>query len=228
MSIADLITTLPSLPAEWDHTTLTFLREDDEQRIAERVSGRLNAALGLGSRSLLRHISEATCGRGDVYVIHSSDEVLNFLMEGILEDRLTNVELRRAPLDSIPAADRTFDTVFVLFQLHHESDPVLALREVRRVLAPQGRAVILESFSRRAPPQHSVPPDDCWPSGTMIEMWALSAGLTPVAAERVNHGLLIRNGTRDFSLDTVLVEAAPDDEITSLQGGIPPDARRAP
>jgi SAM-dependent methyltransferase len=53
----------------------------------------------------------------------------------------------RAPLDVLPFQDSSQDAVFLLFAAHevrHHARRVALLREIRRVLAPDGRVVLVE------------------------------------------------------------------------------------
>ena len=94
-------------------------------------------------------------------------------------------------------ADDTFDVVHAHQVLQHVSDPVAALREMRRVCRPGGVVVARESDygGMRWYPAH--PGIDAWQSlyqrvarstggepdaGRMLHAWARAAGLTVVAS----------------------------------------------
>src|SRR3712207_5076912 len=55
-----------------------------------------------------------------------------------VERRLQNVSFVEASVYSVPAPDNTFDAAMAYQVLHHISDPLTALREIRRVLRPGG------------------------------------------------------------------------------------------
>lgn len=55
-----------------------------------------------------------------------------------------DVELIGLSAEKIPLADASFDSVVVTYTLCSIPDPVLALREMRRVLAPGGRLIFCE------------------------------------------------------------------------------------
>jgi len=209
MAFGELIESLPSLPREWEHIRYGVLDPRVERDVAGRISGRVNAVLGVTSCSLLRAISEATCGRGDVYLIHPSDEILNVLMDAVRSNGLTNVDVRRAPLHRLPAENRAFDTVFFLLQLHHEGDPIIALREAKRVLRTDGRVVILEAAGRPGS-AHSISALDVPAAKNQIETWLSRAGLRVNATSVTTNGFRIRKGSEESSYDPITVEAVVD------------------
>jgi ubiquinone/menaquinone biosynthesis C-methylase UbiE len=57
---------------------------------------------------------------------------------------LGNVEFRVADAEAIPYPDETFTAVICTNSFHHYSDPLRALAEIRRVLRPRGRLVIVD------------------------------------------------------------------------------------
>lgn len=57
---------------------------------------------------------------------------------------LDNVELRRGELEALPIDESTLDAATLMLVLHHVPEPAQALAEVRRVLKPGGRAVIVD------------------------------------------------------------------------------------
>jgi ubiquinone/menaquinone biosynthesis C-methylase UbiE len=54
------------------------------------------------------------------------------------------VEVVEAPAEELPFADRSFDTVTLVYVLCTVPDPAAALREVARVLKPDGRLLFIE------------------------------------------------------------------------------------
>jgi ubiquinone/menaquinone biosynthesis C-methylase UbiE len=62
------------------------------------------------------------------------------------------VELRQASAEALPFPDGSFDAIVVTLALCTIAEPAAALREARRVLAPEGRLLFLEHVrAERAP-----------------------------------------------------------------------------
>ena len=67
------------------------------------------------------------------------------------EKGLTNVEWRRADVNSLPFADGGFTIVVTRFSMHHFADPAAVLREMARVCAPGGRLVVVDMYASEDP-----------------------------------------------------------------------------
>ncbi len=89
----------------------------------------------------------------------------------IAHQLVATAQFKQAPMEQIPFADRSFDLAFLGHVLHEADDPVLALKEARRVT--RLRVAILEWPYRqeeKGPPlEHRVKPE------TVAE-WARQAG----------------------------------------------------
>jgi SAM-dependent methyltransferase len=57
---------------------------------------------------------------------------------------VTNVEIRRGELEALPIDDGQLDIAIVTLVLHHAPDPARTLSEVRRVLKPGGRVLVVD------------------------------------------------------------------------------------
>lgn len=55
-----------------------------------------------------------------------------------------NVELRHGDLETLPIADGELDVAILSLVLHHVAEPERALVEVRRVLGPEGRLLVVD------------------------------------------------------------------------------------
>jgi demethylmenaquinone methyltransferase / 2-methoxy-6-polyprenyl-1,4-benzoquinol methylase len=124
---------------------------------------RQTVAIAFKGRAAGARLLDLCCGTGD----------LGFLAEATRDARVNGVDFtlpmlavaRRRRLDSrsrasftqgdalaLPFADARFDVITVGYGLRNIADPQAALREMRRVLAPGGRAVVLD-FGK---PENSV------------------------------------------------------------------------
>ncbi len=214
MPLTDLIEDPPDLPVELRRLETGTFANGIEHRIASKVSGRHNAVLGVGTPSLLHEIALATCPAGAVYVIHPSDVLLNMVMDEVIAEGDVNVDVRRAPLSHIPAVNQAFDTVFELLQLRHEPDPVGFLREVRRVLAADGRLLVVETLDGGESNSHAPPTDGMSPSSARVEEWLARAGFLPVSKDLIERGFTAAGGSPEGSSGVLVLEARPVDGTT--------------
>ena len=60
---------------------------------------------------------------------------------------ISNVEFRQADVEALPFADEEFDLVVSRYSAHHWPNPLAALREFRRVLAPAGSLLLADVVS---------------------------------------------------------------------------------
>ncbi len=74
------------------------------------------------------------------------------LNKGIVE----NVEFKEVNAEAIPFPDQTFNLVTIGFGLRNVTDKLKALKEMKRVLKPGGRALILEFSKPQNPIMNSV------------------------------------------------------------------------
>lgn len=67
------------------------------------------------------------------------------------ERSLTNISVRQGVVETLPFADGSFDMVLSRYSAHHWSDLDAALREARRVLTADGRAIFIDVISPATP-----------------------------------------------------------------------------
>lgn len=67
-----------------------------------------------------------------------------------------HVRISTGAAEALPAADASIDAVFTVNTMHHWTDPDRALAEIRRVLRPGGRVLLVdEDFDDPAHPEHA-------------------------------------------------------------------------
>lgn len=97
--------------------------------------------LGCGSGELMKLVLDEDPQR-HITGLDISEEMLRIAQEK-LHDRITLV---KGNAQQLPFVDATFDMVYCNDSFHHYPDPKLAVQELQRVLKPQGRVIIGESW----------------------------------------------------------------------------------
>ena len=92
----------------------------------------LDAGCGAGLAAVLAHLRGA-----EVSAIDASVDLLE-----IARQRLPHADIREADLEDLPFADDSFDAVIAVNSVFYATDPIAALRELRRVVRPDGRVVV--------------------------------------------------------------------------------------
>jgi SAM-dependent methyltransferase len=92
----------------------------------------LDAGCGSGLAAVLAHLRGA-----EVSAIDASVDLLE-----IARQRLPGADIREADLEDLPFADDSFDAVIAVNSVFYAADPIAALRELRRVVRPDGRVVV--------------------------------------------------------------------------------------
>jgi ubiquinone/menaquinone biosynthesis C-methylase UbiE len=85
-------------------------------------------------------------GDGGLDVLDIQQEMLDHTLRRAAEEGLSNISGERADARSMPYADDSFDAAFLVTVLGEIPDQAAALRELRRVVKPNGRIVVGELF----------------------------------------------------------------------------------
>lgn len=83
---------------------------------------------------------------GTLHILDVQQEMLDHTMRRAGEHGIANIAPRRGDARALPYDDATFDAAFLVTVLGEVPDQDAALRELRRVLKPNGRAVVGELF----------------------------------------------------------------------------------
>jgi ubiquinone/menaquinone biosynthesis C-methylase UbiE len=83
---------------------------------------------------------------GVLHVLDVQSQMLDHTVRRATENGITNVEPRVGDARALPYDDATFDAAYLVTVLGEVRDQDAALRELRRVLKPNGRLVIGELF----------------------------------------------------------------------------------
>ncbi len=98
----------------------------------------LDLASGSGEPALA--VAEAVGPSGHVTATDLVPEMLGLAEETARENGLTNIAFQQADVEALPFPDETFDAATCRFGVMYFPDVGRALREIRRVLKPGGRA----------------------------------------------------------------------------------------
>jgi SAM-dependent methyltransferase len=102
--------------------------------------------LGTGAGDLLPQLSPRA---GRVVALDFSEAMLTHARARARGLRLPNVTFVRGELEAVPLPDASADGVVASLVLHHASRPEAAVREMARILAPGGRAVVVDFVPHR-------------------------------------------------------------------------------
>jgi ArsR family transcriptional regulator len=124
------------------------------------------------------------------------------------KDRLSghhNVDLRTGTIEALPIDDDTLDAAILFLVAHFITDPAKVMREVRRVLKPDGRLLVVDLMSHdRA--DYIVQLGHLWQGfdGDQMKEWLESAGFRscryralPADPEAKGPSLFVASGRKD-------------------------------
>lgn len=101
----------------------------------------LEAGCGVGAQTII--LAKNSPG-AKITSIDVSSESLDKARSLIKKAKLRNVEFRVADVFGLPFESNSFDHVFVCFVLEHLQDPLLALKNIKRVLKKGGTITVIE------------------------------------------------------------------------------------
>ena len=122
-----------------------------------------------------------------VIAVDSSARMIDVGREQAARHGVKNVEYRQGDMEEVPIGNGEVDLVFFSQSLHHALHPERALAEAARILAPGGRAVVLDLVKHRFEEAREMYADE-WLGFSEAELEAMleSAGFTNVEAAAVD------------------------------------------
>jgi len=122
---------------------------DDLRATADKLrgSGRV-LDLGCGAGHLAFAIAP---GVGAIVACDISPQMLAVVAAEAQRRGLTNLETQRGAAEKLPFADASFDAVCTRMSAHHWADLARGLAEMRRVLKPGGRVVVIDIVGASMP-----------------------------------------------------------------------------
>lgn len=98
------------------------------------------------------HASFAAAGVvREVTAYDLSEKMLAVVRQAASARQLNNITTAHGAAEKLPFADNTFDVVISRYSAHHWHDVALALREVKRVLKPGGKFILMDIASPGRP-----------------------------------------------------------------------------
>ncbi|MBN2167195.1 MAG: bifunctional demethylmenaquinone methyltransferase/2-methoxy-6-polyprenyl-1,4-benzoquinol methylase UbiE [Marinilabiliaceae bacterium] len=134
----DLLNHLLSLGIDkiWRRNAIQLLKHINSPKILDVATGTGDLAIALNKKL-----------NASVVGLDLSNEMLQVAKEKVLKLNIRDVELVQGDSENLPFADNTFDAVTVAFGVRNFENLKLGLKEMKRVLKPSGKMVILE-FSK--------------------------------------------------------------------------------
>ncbi len=103
------------------------------------------------------HVSFAVARQArEVIAYDLSSEMLAAVRGEAAARGLANIGFEQGSAEALPFADASFDFVLTRFSAHHWSNLPAGLGEMRRVLKPEGRAVVIDTMSPGDPVLHDT------------------------------------------------------------------------
>ncbi len=132
----------------------------------------------IGSGPGVFTVEAAKITRNTIYAIDTSDDMLRIVAAKIKEQGLDNIVLIKPVGFSYPIADADCDIVLMSTVIHEIDDKVSLLKEIHRVLKPQGKLVIIECHKKKTP---MGPPVDHRISEKQLKKFAEQHGFSRTA-----------------------------------------------
>jgi ubiquinone/menaquinone biosynthesis C-methylase UbiE len=102
--------------------------------------------IGPGTGYYTLPVAHALAPNGTLHILDLQQEMLEHTTRRAHEAGVQNIEPRQGDARQLPYADGTFDAAFLVAVLGEVPDPDAALRQLTRVLRPDGRLVVGELF----------------------------------------------------------------------------------
>ncbi|PYC72096.1 SAM-dependent methyltransferase [Streptomyces tateyamensis] len=165
--------------------------------LPELTPGQRVLDIGCGPGTITADLAELVGPAGAVVAVDSSPEVVAQAEQHAADRGLTGIEFAVGDVYALPYATGEFDVVHAHQLLQHLADPVAALRELRRVLAPGGVLAARDADYQAMTWYPELPELTDWlalyrgcaranggepDAGRRLAAWARAAGFTEVTA----------------------------------------------
>ena len=172
---------------KWDEIRKDYYDESLRDIIIQKANvktGNIVLDIGCGTGFLSLGVAKAVGKNGKVIDIDISEEMMKKAKKNLSEAGFSNVEFRVGDAENIPLENDSVDSVVGNMVLHHCPNPEFAIKEMVRVLKPNGRLVLADMEEH----------EEKWLKDEMADLWLgfdlrrvkemfLTAGLKKVVAE---------------------------------------------
>jgi len=125
-------------------TSAVHASGQDLERLASRLAGSPDArVLDMGCGAGHASFTAAPYVK-EVVAYDLSEQMLAVVRDAAVERGCHNLQTLQGIAENLPFEDTAFDIVISRYSAHHWHDAGIALREVRRVLKPGGRAIFMD------------------------------------------------------------------------------------
>jgi ubiquinone/menaquinone biosynthesis C-methylase UbiE len=157
---------IPAFLTSWIDNPLRHRIQPPEETARRHTigSGMKVLDVGPGNGTYTIAAARAVGESGCVIAIDIEPQIIERLVQRIRDEGITNLEARAADAYDLPFDDSFFDVITMIAVIGEIPDPVRAMKELHRVLAPAGRLVFSELF---------MDPDYSRPS--TLQSWAEAA-----------------------------------------------------
>lgn len=127
----------------WDHIRSTLCGEYVTiQAMESLIPNSLTVTdIGTGTGELLLPLARIV---NHAIGIDPSTEMMQQAKLKADQEGINNIEFRTGKMEDLPLQDQEVDAAFAGLVLHHSTDPALALREMSRVVKPNGTVTIID------------------------------------------------------------------------------------
>ena len=169
---------------DWEILRNQFIDETQYFDVLRTAVGktRFLADLGCGIGKTILKISDLS----ERFIgVDNSFEMLNAAKKNLPRQLLNRVDFRLGDLEHLPLKENEVDTVLASMVLHHLAEPRMIFEEFFRVLASDGRLIILDLF-RHSDEEFLNAMADLWFGfdGNDLSNWMSAAGFIDISVQK--------------------------------------------
>ncbi|MBI4852127.1 MAG: class I SAM-dependent methyltransferase [Acidobacteria bacterium] len=128
---------------QWDEMRTSYFSCQVREKafeLAHLEKGKIAADIGAGTG----FITEGLLANNlNVIALDQSEEMLSSMQKKF--SGYDNIEYKLGSYDQLPIEDSTVDYVFASMFLHHVEEPLVAIKEMARILRPGGKLIIADA-----------------------------------------------------------------------------------